>query len=378
MGGKWMSRLLAVAILSVILPPAIAAAAPPWEKLLASSRVEADPNKNYTVTEENGPWMIMVQSFSGDGAEDQARQLVYELRKRYKLPAYVHPMRFEFGETQGLGVDRYGGPVKMKYRRGPEAREIAVLVGNYPAVDDAEAQEALKRIKYMRPETLELQEGKKINATLAGLRYIQKQFFAPNSEKRKMGPMSHAFITTTPLLPREFFANKGLDPLVVKMNEKAEYTLLKCPGKYTVQVAHFTGRVIIDQKEIRAVSSGKPLESKLAEAADKAHRMTLALRKKGYEAYEFHDRAASIVTVGSFNDVGSPRADGRIEIDPRIHALMKTFGAEQVAVPGQTGGTMQPKTISDGGEAIAFDIQPIPVQVPKISISAAYNRTASR
>lgn len=378
MDGKRMSRLLAVALLAAVALPAVVAAAPPWEKLLATSRVDADPNKTYTISEENGPWMIMAQSFSGDGAEDQARQLVLELRKRYKLPAYMHQMRFEFGQTQGLGVDRYGGPVKMRYQRGDEAQEIAVLVGNYPSVDDPEAQEALKRIKFMRPETLELREGKKINATLAGLRYFQKQFLAANSDKRSKGPMGHAFVTTNPLLPHEFFTNKGVDPFVVKMNEKVEFSLLKCPGKYTVQVAHFTGRVIIDQKEIRAVSTGKTFSSKLAEAADKAHRMTVALREKGYEAYEFHDRAASIVCVGSFEQVGAPRADGRIEIDPRIHTIMQTFGAEQVVLPGQTGGSMQPRTLRDGSGSIPFDIQPIPVQVPRISISAAYNRTASR
>jgi hypothetical protein len=288
-------------------------------------------------------------------------------------------MHFEFGQTNGLGVDRYGGPVRMRYQRGEDTREIGVLVGNYPAVDDPDAQETLKRVKYMRPETLELQEGKKTNSTLAGLRYIQKQILPSNSEKRNRGTMSHAFITTNPVLPKEFFAAKGLDPFVAKMNEDVEFSLLKCPGKYTVQVAHFTGRVIIDQKEIHAVQSGgKSLGSKLAEAADKAHRMTTALRRKGYEAYEFHDRAASIVTIGSFNQVGTPRQDGRIELDPKIHSIMKTFGAEQVTLPGQNSATMKPKSIVEGRKQIPFDIQPIPVEVPKQSISAAYNRTVSR
>jgi hypothetical protein len=181
------------------------------------------------------------------------------------------------------------------------------------------------------------------------------------------------------MLPKEYFSAKGLDPFVVKMNEKVEFSLLKCPGKYTVQVAHFTGRVILDQKEIRAVSSGtKNMESRLAEAADKAHRMTVALRRKGYEAYEFHDRAASIVTVGSFNQVGATRPDGRIDLDPKVFTLMQTFGGDQVSLPGQPNGSMQPKTISEGGRTIPFDIQPIPVEVPKQSLSAAFNRTASR
>ena len=43
---------------------------------------------------------------------------------------------------------------------------------------------------------------------------------------------------------------------------------------------------------------GKNLPSKLEEAAVKAHELTMALRKQGVEAYEFHDRYESIVTVG--------------------------------------------------------------------------------
>jgi hypothetical protein len=88
---------------------------------------------------------------------------------------------------------------------------------------------------------------------------------------------------------------------------------------------------------------------------------------KGYEAYEFHDRYASIVTVGSFNSVGTPRPDGKTEINPEIYKIMKTFGAESVTLPGQTTAVTPLKTLV----GIPFDIQPIPVQVPKRSISTA-------
>ena len=36
----------------------------------------------------------------------------------------------------------------------------------------------------------------------------------------------------------------------------------------------------------------------------------------------------STVAVGSFNSVGTPRSDGKIEINPAIHQLMQ-FGAKQ-------------------------------------------------
>jgi len=36
------------------------------------------------------------------------------------------------------------------------------------------------------------------------------------------------------------------------------------------------------------------MKSKLHAAADKAHRLTVALRKQGVEAYEFHDRTRAL------------------------------------------------------------------------------------
>ena len=66
----------------------------------------------------------------------------------------------------------------------------------------------------------------------------------------------------------------------------------------------------------------------MADAALKAHVLTEALRMKGYEAYEFHGRYASIVTVGNFDSVGTPRADGKTEINPEVHKTMEIFKAK--------------------------------------------------
>jgi hypothetical protein len=156
--------------------------------------------------------------------------------------------------------------------------------------------------------------------------------------------------------------------MVLEMNKNAEFSLLDCPGKVSVQVATFKGEVIIKQDEIKAIEKGeKQMKSSLATAADKSHRLAKALRLKGYEAYEFHDRYASIVTIGSFNSVGTPREDGRTEINPEIHKIMKTFGAKSITLPGQSTPVSQLQTCV----GIPLDIQPIPVQVPKRSFSTA-------
>ena len=150
------------------------------------------------------------------------------------------------------------------------------------------------------------------------------------------------------------------------MNEKVKHSLLKCPGKYTVQVATFKGEDVIDQGEVQAIASGaKPMTKKLEKAAEDAHKLTEALRMKGWEAYEFHDRYASIVTIGSFDSTGTPRRDGRIEINPRMHKVIQTFAAEPAKGP-VPAGTLPAKVKSLVG--IPFDIQPIPVEVPRRSI----------
>ncbi len=352
--------------------PASLATAAPWDRLFTLNRVEADPDNPYTLSEKNGPWMILACSFSGEHAKQQAHELALELRRRYKLPAYVFDKRFEFGEANGRGLDRFGHPIRMRYQAGDDIEEYAVLVGDYRAVDDPDAQATLRKLKYTTPECLKIDGQRPTSRTLAGWRLMQQVVRAQGDEKKDRGPMGHAMVTTNPMLPAEFFNRKTVDNFVLQLNEGYEYNLLNCPGKYTVQVAHFTGGVIINQKTIREIEDGKAkVKSRLAEAAEKAHKLTLALRKKGYEAYEFHDRYASIVTVGSFNSVGSPRPDGKIEIDPQVHMLMKTFGAES---SGVAQGAIQVKQF----DGIPCDPQPIPVEVPKRSLADDYARNEPR
>ena len=370
--GLWF--LLAGVVLAGWLSGAAEAA--PWDKLLTLHRVEADPEKSYRLTKENGPWMIMACSFSGERAEEQARELALELRKRYKLPAYVHKQHFDFSEdTYARGIDRFGRPLQAKHLRGfEELDEVAVLIGDYPSVDDKDAQETLQKLKYSRPQCLEVGQQRPTSRSLAAWRLMQKSVLAPGNDKKKKGPMGHAMITTNPLLGKDYFVPQRLDPLVIEANEGVEHCLLDCPGKYTVQVATFRGRAIIDQREITAIQSGrKKMKSELVEAAEDAHKLTEALRQKGHEAYEFHDRYASIVTVGSFDWVSRRLPDGRSEINPAVQAVIDRFGPTQTPFGGQTGGLAQQTLVG-----IPFDLQPKPVHVPKRSISAEYSSTATR
>ena len=373
MTGKWVLR--SIALFCFLGGAWISSdAASPWE-ILTSPSVSADRDKTYPVTEDNGPWMIMAYTFTGHDAASKANELALELRQRYKLHAYTYEGRFDLGEATGSGIDKYGNPIKWKYykqgSRHVELKEVAVLVGDFGGADDSEAQKMRAKLRVYQPKCLEVaKDDKSTEETLTGWRQIQNQIYSVvGSDKQKPGPMNHAFIVPNPLLPPEYFNQKhGIDPDVLALNEGVPYSLLDCPGKFTVQVATFKGTVIIKQEEIKEIEEGgKPMDSKLAKAAENADKLTKALREKGYEAYQFHDLSASIVTVGSFDSCGTPRPDGRTEINPGVHKIINLFKAETITLPGDPTPRSRLQTLV----GIPFDVQPIPVQVPKRSISVA-------
>ncbi len=288
MRGRGLSRLVELGSLLALIVSATLARGdvPRW--LLGGSRVEADPQKPYTLKESNGPWLIMACSFSGPNAEQQAHELALELRKKYKLEAFVHKAEFKLDK---LNEDRDQNPLspsnryKWKYKKfkdRSEFDEFAVLVGNYKSVDDPQAKKTLQELRHAEPECLKVNEGKGTSRALGALRTIQQAILPDGSEKKNRGPMGHAFVTTNPLLPADYYApNKGIDELVLKMNKDVTHSLLDCPGRYTVQVAHFTGKVVINQQEIEAIENGREMQSSLTQAALKAHVLTEALRMKG-------------------------------------------------------------------------------------------------
>jgi len=366
------------------------AAAPPWQ-FASFKKIDADPNKNYPVTDANGPWMIVVATFHGDQSEPRARQLVYELRKQYKLNAYTLAKVYDYSQKgmQGEGLYPDGTPIKVHYLNGQRLQEVAVLVGDYHRVDDPEGQKVLAMLKHAQPDSLKPPTDPPADqGALAGLKKLPQQMFAAKG----FGPLATAYITTNPLLPREYFVNRGLDKIVASMNDGVEHSLLNCKGRYSVEIATFTGRVTIDQQEIRrleheqnkGLSPQDDEKSGLAAGAEKAHALTEFLRGKGVEAYEFHDRRSSIVTVGSFESIGTPRPDGKIEMNPQVHAIMVKYGAIESkldpaggAAPA-TGLGSKVVNFTQWGKkwTIPYDMQPMPIEIPRRSISSDYQQAA--
>jgi hypothetical protein len=344
----------------------VADAAKPWELLIPFTRVEAVAGKQYKLTTDHGPWMILASSFAGPGAEKQANQLALELREDFNLESFVHVKTYDFTEpVEGLGLDRYGRPKKMVHANAAKFDEIAVLVGHFESVDDPKLEKVLNKLKHAHPACLDITKNKSTTQRFIGFRELYRKL-TPDEDKQSKGPMGNAFVTRNPLLPREYFVPDGLDPLVERMNRDVEYSLLKNPGKYTVKIATFRGATTMQLDQIE--QNGKELPSKLEQAAIKANKLTVALRKQGVEAYEFHDRYESVVTVGSFDSVGTQRPDGKTDITPAIFRIINTYGPKRKPIPGQDAYGLVPTAVA----GISCDVQPVPVEVPKTSIAAAY------
>jgi hypothetical protein len=370
----WASRSLVIVFASstiVLLAAGSATCAPPWATLVPFRKVEANPKKAYELDESNGPWMILAASFAGPSAEQQSQDLVLELRQRFKVEAYRFRRTYDFSKpTQGLGYSQYGGPRRMRYLTNPKFDEIAVLVGNFPTLEDPQLDKTLEALKYARPETLDANKRGDSSQRFLGLRTLYNMV-STNPAERAKGPMGSAFVTCNPLLPKELFVAQGMDPFVADMNGDLPYSLLKCPGRYSVRIASFRGVDSIKPAEFERLTSQPRALAKIDQAALKASKLCAALREKGVEAYEFHDRTESLVTIGSFDEVGQPRPDGKIEINPAIHRIMQDYGPIEQPKPGTNQMEMYARVIA----GVRLDPQAMPVEVPRQSIATAYNAT---
>ncbi len=174
---------------------ASAVAAPPWEALLPFKRVEANPNNPYRLTRDHGPWLILAASFSGDNAERQAHELVLELRSKFDLVAYTHQQTYDFTQpVEGIGYDEEGNRKQMRYRTAERYDSYAVLVGEFPSVEDPNLEKSLDKLKHAFPQCLDLRSRPQSTQRFAGLRNLYRRV-NDDPEKRQKGPMGNAFAT---------------------------------------------------------------------------------------------------------------------------------------------------------------------------------------
>lgn len=365
-----MSRSLRLLLLAVAVLAANQAIAKSPFSLVNFRKSKAVAKSSMLLTEDNGPWMIFVAAFAGEGAEAESRQLVEKLRTDFRVDAYLHKQHYDYTDpVRGKGFDKYGNPKKMRFASEAAFDEIAVLIGDYPSVDDERLQKTLRRIKYATADELSLR-GKSTPTTrrFAGIRSIMQR----NSDDRKKGPMGNAFATRNPLVPRDALAAQQLDSELIALNKGVKYSLLSNPGKYTVRVASFRGQVVIDQRKIHEIENNQAkLDGRINSTDEKAESLARILREEeGVEAYVYHDRHESIVTVGSFAEIGRKLPNGTIDLIPQVAEIIMTYGPKKERLPsaGVPLAGIQPKSM----RGFVFDVAPQPVLVPGKSTDSDY------
>lgn len=278
-----------------------------------ASAIDAVRGKEYRLTPQHGPWMIMAASFRdmpegqrkpGLSAREAADELVFELRQK-GIPAYTYEQSAQLGKIDS--VDRLGREDARVYKAKHEM--VSVLAGNYSAIDDATAQKTLAYVKKFYPKFMR-------DESSGGVFY---------ESARRKGPLGGAILTINPLMNPNDVAAKTKDSLLIKLNSGIEHSLAESNGKYTLRVATFTGKKTLQMANGNAEEE-REFEKKLIsgtnlnDMGEDATQLCARLRQLKKDAYVHHDRYESWVTVGSFNTPD----------DPRIQQLYKEFCAKPV------------------------------------------------
>lgn len=353
---------------------------------------------------EHGPWMVLAASFEGEGAKKKAVQLAAELREEYRLKAYCLPKMFDYTQSvAGVGFTPSGEQKKMKYQDDRVIESCAVLVGDFDSIEGEDIERTLNHVRTIKPKFY-AQEGEASSAgdsskVAAGdyRKWLEKLVVRKEDPKVKdPGPMSKAFLVRNPLLPADYFKSPTVDKFVKDLNQQPllkENNLLNCKSNFTVRILTLKGKTAY-------VSWGRSSEldeakSDLEAAAEQAYLVTKVLRDAGYEAYQFHDRQESIVTIGGFDNLGKELADKSFQYDPAIQQVVDRFkGTDRVTqskfgltqtprllfeivdqnrVPELTKGTRPEQLEMFRKLSVAFDIIPLPIAVPKLEAKTLYS-----
>jgi len=253
-----------------------------------------DPIEPYLLTKNDGPFMVLAKTFQGPDAQRMALALVKELREEYNLPAYVLRSKDWPGGSNIRNIPPQADPsvtqasvnVPEKFRVLDQA---AVLVGNEKTQKGQ--VELHHKVKKIKPRCLD-------NVTT----------LFPWREG-----LSKAIRTTNPYVAAQHLYPAKKDRLIVQMNSGQD-SIAHCPGTYSLQVAEFTGRTTLNEKDPNFQGHLNLMRSPLRSAASDAEKMANIMRKDkevqalGQPVYVYHDRTSSKVFVGSFNSPDDPRA----------------------------------------------------------------------
>lgn len=277
-----------------------------------SSAIDADPKKDYPVKPETGAYLICAASYTGPEAPQLARELAYEIRSRYGLPAYVFNRSDEERRRQKEERDRlqqmYPQADLSKLRRVRIQEQCVVLVGGYKDMETA--RKALDDIK-----KLKLTKERLMPFVFSGSGGDSGKATDKNSKTDVQGafvsPFVDSFVVPNPTVKRDRAPDPKQDKFLKELNAGEDYSLLRCKQPWTLMVAVFHGTSVIQSQAAAPTFLdkilGRDTGEALAASGLNAHNFAEALRKIGFDAYVLHTRQSSIVTVGGFSAKDDPR-----------------------------------------------------------------------
>lgn len=357
---------------------------------------------------ENGPWLIFAHSFEGESAKESAQTLAQEIQRDLGLAAFLLEKKFDYSApVPGSGIREDGSQKIMKYRDAKVVDGYAVLVGEFDSLEHPSVSPTLERVKSYQAKSLMEEDttagGAKEQGNEENIKRAKK-WLSSLSKDKKAGPMSGAFMTRNPLLPIEFFQSPELEKFVYDMNRQPgynEHSLLDCKGKYSVRVITFRGdsELLSWGQGGKEGAGGGEGGSALEQAAERAYIVMKALRAAGYEAYQFHDRDQSIVTVGGFDSLGAADTNNRFIYTQGIRDVIDRFApkgqmadtseynlnfgpavqprlllelVDQRKIPELYQGTRKEQLVYFSKLSVGFDLRPTPMAVPRYNASRIY------
>ncbi len=348
--GKWIRRFVFAGTLSAIASSSLFAGPPSITQLFKKREKPASGSNSNMLAAEHGPWLIMAYTFQGELAETKAMELANELRTTYRLRAYVYPKSFDYSETvPGSGFDQEGRQKRMQYADQRPVECFAVLVGDYNSADSPNYEEQLKIIKFARPKSLG-GDGSNPGASMKESWSDMRRLIANKSPEAKTQPgkMVRAFGTSNPVLPKDFMQPPIVDKFVKNLNSEFNHSLLENPKRFTVRVGTFRG------EDSFVIGPAKPMAKEeeaeltgLEKAAETADLAVKLLRAQGVEAYQFHDRNSSIVTIRGFDSIGQSTSDGSFVYAPEIQTIMNTYGGVKEVKGSQYGQVPTARSLLD-------------------------------
>ena len=324
---------------------------PPAPEVEIPTAIPAD--HPWRLKPEHGAYFISVKSYSrpprpttddqGPSALTLAQALAREIREAYQVQAFLFEHISEERKAEAaaiaaarargreyaaqwnklreksqlLGMEFLEPDQKIRYKTVKYRDQIAVLVGPFNSAEDA--RKALDKVHTWPAPRTKVKDHLGREIVLMDMGTILRP--GPNGkqliQESPVNPFPTATVVPNPAIVRPAVqaGERHLDPFLVKLNEGRPYSLLNATKSWTLGVQSYCAPVEIVGKDaatnvMRKFGSSKGADALIA-GAEQAESLAKALRElkingQPLEAFVFHTRTASLVTVGQFDGPNDP------------------------------------------------------------------------